>query len=105
MGTQPQIKAGGCERHEGPDHVLARSGKMKMDRVLYAVQDHPGKHSRQTEAVVAVDMREADTRDLAGRNSCQKHLPLGALPGVEEQALATPQQQISIVVAGPGGDL
>lgn len=103
--VQPKIKAGGGEGYQRPDHVLAGSGEVQVDRVLDAVQDHPGKHSGQAVAVVAMDVGEADTGDLGGRNPGEHHLALCALAGVEEQALTVPQQQIAVVVTGPGGDL
>lgn len=105
VGVQQKIKAGGGQGNKRPDHVLAGSREMQVDRVLNAVQNHPGKHSRQTVAVVTMDVGEADAGDLGGRNPSEHHLALRALAGVEEQALAVPQQQIAVMVAGPGGDL
>src|SRR3954451_22215327 len=55
--------------------------------------------------MVAVDMGEADTRDLRGRHTRLDHLPLRAFARVEEQAFAVPAQQVPVVVPGPGRDL
>jgi hypothetical protein len=42
---------------------------------------------------------------VVGGDARVQHLPLGALSGVEEDALAVPAQQIAVVVAVPGRDL
>ncbi|GAB2744317.1 hypothetical protein GCM10027038_47720 [Arthrobacter bambusae] len=52
-----------------------------------------------------MDMGNADTRDLAGRDASLDHLPLGAFSRIEEQALAIPMEHVSVVVARPGRDL
>jgi len=51
--------------------------------------------------VVTVNMRQADPRDPAGRNAGVDHLPLGALAGIEEQALTVPKKQVTVVIALP----
>ncbi len=56
--------------------------------------------------MVAVEVGDADTRDVAGRDAGVLHLPLGALARVEEESVgAVPPQQISVVVPAPGRHL
>jgi hypothetical protein len=64
MRAQPQIQPGGGDRQQCPDHVLPRGWIVQVDRMLHPVQNHAGQHAGQSEAVVAVDVREADARDL-----------------------------------------
>jgi len=103
--VQPQIKTWGGEGNEGTDDVFAGNGKVQVDGVPNAVEDHSRKDPGQTEAVVAMNMRKANAGDLSGRNACENHLPLRAFPGIKEQTLTVPQQQIAVVVSRPGGDL
>src|SRR5207302_9042114 len=105
MRMQPKVDARGGNGHEGADHVLTGRGIVQVDRMRHAIQGHARKYSGQPEAVVAVDMRDADARDLAGRGTCLDHLPLGGFSRVEEQALAIPMEHISVMVAGPGRNL
>ncbi|GAA3124280.1 hypothetical protein GCM10017600_29140 [Streptosporangium carneum] len=60
--------------------------------------------SGDAEAVVAVEMRHADPRDVMGTDARVEHLTLGALPGIEQEALTIPEQKISIVITVAGGD-
>jgi hypothetical protein len=79
--------------------------EVRVDRVRHLVQGHPLDHAGQAEAVIAVEVREADPVDLRGGDAGEQHLPLGALARVEENALGVPLQEVAIVVAGPGGRL
>ena len=70
-----------------------------------AVEHHAGQYARQAEAVVAVQVRQADAGDAGRADSRVGHLPLGALARIEEQPLAVPPEEVTVVVAGPGGNL
>jgi hypothetical protein len=86
--------------------VLLPSGRIVAHDVMgHPVQGHPLQYARQPQAVVAVEVGDADPVDLAGPHARQQHLPLGALARVEQQALAVPPQQVTVVVAGPRGRL
>ena len=76
-----------------------------LHRVRHPVQRHPLQHARQAQAVIPVEMRDADTGDLAGGDPGEQHLPLGALTRVKQQPLAIPPQQVPIVVTAAGGRL
>ena len=79
--------------------------EVRVHRVRHAVQRHPLHHAGQAQAVVAVEVREADPADLAGGDTGEQHLPLGALAGVEQDPLGVPAQEVAVMVAGPGGRL
>jgi hypothetical protein len=66
-----------------------------------AVQRQALNDPRQTEAVVAVEVGDADVRDLRGRQAGQQHLPLRPLAGVEEDAQFVPLQEDGVVIARP----
>ena len=73
--------------------------------VRHPVQGHPREHARQAQAVIPVEMRDADAGDPAGRDPGEQHLPLCPLARVEQQPLVIPQQQVTVVVAAAGGRL
>ena len=58
----------------------------------HPVEGQPLQHAGQAEAVVAVEVAEADPGDLAGPHPGQQHLPLGALTRVEQQPFVVPPQ-------------
>ncbi len=76
-----------------------------LDRVSHLVERHPLEHARQAEAVVSVEMGDADAADLARRHAGELHLALRALARVEQQALGIPPEQIAIVVPAASGHL
>ena len=82
-----------------------RRREVRRHRVRDAVQRHAGEHAGHAEAVVAVEVGQADPGDRAARHAGQQQLPLGALAGVEQEALGVPAQQVAVVVAGAGGRL
>jgi len=55
--------------------------------------------TRHTEAVVTMEVREAQAGNATGRNVGQQKLTLRAFPRIEQQPLAVAAQQISVVVA------
>ncbi len=59
----------------------------------------------QPQAVVAVEVRDADPPEGGGRHARQQHLALRPLAGVEQDPVAVPPQEVSVVVAVPGGRL
>ena len=69
------------------------------------VQGHPLQHARQAQAVITVEVGDADAGDLARRDPGEQHLPLGSLARVEQQALAVPAQQVAVVAAAARGRL
>jgi len=73
--------------------------------VRHPVQRHPRQHARQAEAVVTVEMGDADAGDLARGHPGEQHLPLRSLTRVEQQALVVPAQEIAVVIAAAGGRL
>jgi hypothetical protein len=103
--VQPHVRAWGGERHERADHVVPGGGIVQMDRVRHTVEGQAGQDPGQAEAVIAVDMREADARDLGRRHAGMDHLPLGAFARIKEHALAVPKQQIAVMVPCAGRDL
>lgn len=76
-------------------------GDLVRDAVEVDPLDHPG----EAQAVVAVEVRDADPVQVVGGDPGAQHLALGALAGVEQDALAVPAQQVAVVVAVPGRDL
>ena len=59
----------------------------------------------KAKAVVAVEVGDADAGDVARSGARPEELPLAAVAGVEEEALAVPPQQIAVVVALARGNL
>src|SRR5690625_4498979 len=78
---------------------------MHVHGVVHSVQHHSRQHPGQAEAMVAVHMGEADAVDLMGGDPGMNHLPLRALPGIEEVSLPVPAQDVTVVVTGAGGHL
>ncbi len=78
---------------------------MRDDRVRDAVEREPLHHAGHAQAVVAVEVRDEQAGDVGGGDAGVGHLPLGALAGVDEQALAVPAQQVAVVVALAGRHL
>ena len=76
-------------------------GDLVRDLVEVDPLDDPG----EAERVVAVEVRDADPVQVVRGDPGAQHLALGALAGVEEDALAVPAQQVAVVVAVPGRDL
>ena len=72
---------------------------MGVHRMGHPVEGHALNDPRYAEAVVAVEMREADPGDVGDGHAGQGHLPLTALARVEEQALAVPPDQVAVVAA------
>src|SRR4029453_5687349 len=52
-----------------------------------------------------MDVGDADPGNLRGRHACVDHLTLGALSRIEENALAIPAEQVSVVIARSRRDL
>ena len=69
------------------------------------VQRHPLQHPGQAEAVIPVEMGDADPGDLGRCDPGEQHLPLRSLTRVEQQSFAAPAQQIAVVVTAAGGRL
>ncbi len=71
----------------------------------HLVEGHPLEDTGQPEAVVPVEMGDADGPDPGGRHARPDHLALSAFAWVEEDVGAVPAQQVAVVVAVPGGRL
>lgn len=87
------------------EEVLPARRVVRGHRVRHLVEVDPLDHPGEPEGVVAVEVGDADPVDVVRGDPGPQHLALGALAGVEEDALAVPAQQIAVVVAVPGGDL
>src|SRR5699024_5149584 len=57
----------------------------------------------QAQAVVSVEVGDADAGDVGGCLAGQVHLSLGAFSGVEQDAVGVPTQEVGVVVASAGG--
>ena len=73
--------------------------------MAHAVQRQALENARQAEAVVAVEVRDADPGDVGGRDPGLQHLALGAFAGVEQDPLAVPAQEVAVLVAIARGHL
>ncbi|CAM5668278.1 hypothetical protein SVIOM74S_08144 [Streptomyces violarus] len=78
---------------------------MGGDLVRHLVEVDPLDDPGQAEAVVAVEVGDADPVQVVGGDPGAQHLALCALAGVEQDALAVPAEQVAVVVAVPGRDL
>ena len=58
-----------------------------------------------TKAVVTMEMTQAQSSHTIYRDTGQRQLALTALPRIEQQPLAVPAQQVSVVVAMTSGHL
>ena len=73
-----------------------------MQRMRRAIQRHALQHSWNPEAMVAVKVGETQPGDGTCRDTCEQKLALSSLSGVEQQALAVPAQQITVVIPVAG---
>src|ERR1044072_2412488 len=83
---------------ESGEKLLTRRREVRVYGVLHTVQGQPLHDARKTKAVVAVEVRQAQPGDAARRHAGPQHLPLRALPGIEQNALAIPAQQVTVVI-------
>ena len=83
---------------------LVGSGDVMVDRDRAGslVEVHPGKDAGQSQAVVAVEVGEADAVHVRAREARHQQLPLGALARIEQDVVPVPPQQVPVVVAVPG---
>jgi hypothetical protein len=84
---------------------LARGGKMHLDLVRHPVEADALREPGEAQTMVAVEVRNEDARDLRDRDASVDHLPLRALARVEQQPFVVPAQQVTVVIAVPGGHL
>jgi hypothetical protein len=61
-------------------------------------------HAGHAEAVVAVEVGDAQPVDAVHRHPGVQHLPLGPLAGIEQETGPVPAQQVPVVVAQAGGN-
>jgi hypothetical protein len=87
------------------EELLVLPRVIRVHLVRHPVQGHPREHTRQAKTVIAVEVGETDPGDLARRHAGEQHLPLRTLPGVEQQSLVVPAQEVTVVIAGSGGRL
>ena len=90
------VDAGGAQ---AVDVLLSRRRIEEGDRVRRPVQAQALEDPGQAQAVVAVQVGQADDADAARRDAGEGHLPLGALAGVEQDAGGAPAQEVAGVVA------
>ena len=89
------VDAGAVE----PLDVLLPLGRIDHgDRVGHLFQGDTLQHPGQSEAVVAVEVGEADDVDAARRDPSPGHLSLGALAAVEQDTTGSPPQQVAVMV-------
>src|SRR3954467_13859811 len=83
---------------EAGEELLTRRREVRVHGVLHTVQGQPLHDARNPKAVVAVEVRQAQPRDAARRDAGPQHLPLRTLAGIEQNALAIPAQEITVVI-------
>jgi len=105
VGVEAQVEGVPHDRDQVPHRLLPRCGEVQVDRVAHLVEPQPREHPGEAEAVVPVEVGEADAGDLVRGDTGEEHLPLGALARIEEDALPVPEQYVAVVVPRPGGHL
>ncbi len=89
-----------------PLEDLAVLGRvMGLDLVRHLVERQPLEYAGQAEAVVAVEMSDADAADLARRDAGELHLALRSLARIEQDSVGFPPEQVAVVVAATGRHL
>src|SRR5690606_5250517 len=83
---------------EAPQPIATRSREVDVDRAARRVDRAALQDPWQPQAVVAVEVRDADARDLRRRRAGGEELALHALTGVEHDELALPPQQVAVLV-------
>ena len=76
-----------------------------LDGAGHPIKRHPLEDAGQAQAVVAVEVGDADPGDLVRGHAGEQHLALGALARIEQQALIVPAQEVPVLVAGARGRL
>jgi hypothetical protein len=71
----------------------------------YVVQRQPLHDPRYAEAVVTVEVRDAQPGDRTDRDPGVQHLPLGSLTRIEQETLVVPAQEVPVLRAFPGRHL
>jgi hypothetical protein len=87
------------------EEVHAGSRVGDLDRIRDLVQGHPLQDAGQAQAVIAVEVGDADPGDLVRGDAGEQHLALGPLARVEQQSLVVPAQEVPVVIAGARGRL
>ncbi len=85
--------------------LLTGSGIADVDGVRRRVERTALHDAGKPEAVVAVEVRHADRSDVGRRHVRDRHLPLGALPRIEEHAGGVEAKEVAVVVAVARRDL
>ncbi|HZU79586.1 MAG TPA: FKBP-type peptidyl-prolyl cis-trans isomerase [Acidimicrobiales bacterium] len=88
------------EQTVGVDRPAGRI--VEGDGAGHLIERHPLHDTGKPEAVVAVEVRDADAGDGRRAHSGEEHLALGPLARIEQDGLVVPAQDQRIVVAGPG---
>lgn len=78
---------------------------MQANGMPYPVEGQARQDAGKAIAMVAVDMGDADARDLRGGNIRPDHLALRAVSRVEQDALIVPTEEVAVVVACARRDL
>jgi hypothetical protein len=96
------------EQRQVPDAVedVRPGGRVgDLDGAGDLVKRHPLEDAGQPQAVVAVEVGDADPGDLVRGDAGEQHLALGPLTRVEQQPLSVPAQEVPVVVASAGRGL
>ena len=94
------VDAGGAQTID----ILLAAGRIdEGHRMGHLIQADPLKDPGQPQAVIAMEMGQADDLNAMRRDAGESHLPLGALTGIEENTGGAPAQKTAALVAFPGG--
>src|SRR5205807_334289 len=85
--------------------LLAGGRVPDVDRMGHPVEGQALEDAGEAEAMVAVEVGDADAGDGRRRHAGQEQLALGALAGVEQHSFGVPAQEVAVVVAVAGGGL
>ena len=86
---------------EPPQVVDARFRKVHVDGPLELIEREPCQYAGQAEAVVAVEVGDADGADRRARDACEQQLALRPLARIEEDRLVVPSQHVAVGVTIP----
>jgi len=90
---------------EPVDVDLAARGVQDLDGAVHPVERQALDDTGEAQAMVAVEVRDADAFEAPRRHAGEQQLALGTLARIKEDAVSVPTQQVAIVVAVTGGGL
>ncbi len=87
-----------------PTEILdARGGEVDGHRKSAVIEAHTEDHAGKSEAMVAVEVGDADPANRGGGHPGHCELTLCALSGVEQDGGAVPSKDVAVVVAESSG--